>query len=64
MTGFELAVQAIHPLCYQYLLVIGKLPQNALRRDSNGKCIERVEGHYLEVVVEVYVHMNCLKIVS
>ena len=26
----------------------------ALRRDSNGKCIERIEGHYLEVVVEVY----------
>ena len=30
-----------------------KLPQNALRRDFNGKCIELIEGHYLEVVVEV-----------
>ena len=29
------------------------LPQNALRRDFNGKCIELIEGHYLEVVVEV-----------
>ena len=27
------------------------LPQNALRRDCNGKCIEVIEGHYLEVVV-------------
>ena len=27
------------------------LPQNALRRDCNGKCIEIIEGHYLEVVV-------------
>ena len=24
---------------------------NALRRDCNGKCIELIEGHYLEVVV-------------
>ena len=30
------------------------LPQNASRRDCNGKCIERIKGHYLEVVVEVY----------
>ena len=29
----------------------GILPQNALRRDCNGKCIEIIEGHYLEVVV-------------
>ena len=27
------------------------LPQNALKRDCNGKCIERIEGHYIEVVV-------------
>ena len=27
------------------------LPQNALKRDCNGKCIELIEGHYLEVVV-------------
>ena len=27
------------------------LPQNALKRDFNGKCIELIEGHYLEVVV-------------
>ena len=32
---------------------VGILPQNALRRDFNGKCIELIEGHYLEVVVEV-----------
>ena len=31
-------------------LTEAKLSQN----DSNGKCIERIEGHYLEVVVEVY----------
>ena len=31
----------------------GILPQNALRRDYNSKCIEWIEGHYLEVVVEV-----------
>ena len=30
------------------------LPQNALRRDCNGKCIEIIEGHYLEVVVLLY----------
>ena len=30
-----------------------KLSQNALKRDCSGKCIEWVEGHYLEVVVEV-----------
>ena len=29
------------------------LPPNALRRDCNGKCIEYIEGHALEVVVEV-----------
>ena len=29
----------------------GILPQNTLRRDC--KCIEWIEGHYLEVVVEV-----------
>ena len=33
----------------------GILPQNALRRDCNGKCIEWNESHYLEVVVEVYI---------
>ena len=32
----------------------GILPQNALKRDCNGKCIERIEGHYLEVVVLLY----------
>ena len=31
------------------------LPQNALRQDCNGKCIEWIEGHYLEVVVELYI---------
>ena len=30
------------------------LPQNALKRDFNGKCIELIEGHYLEVVVLLY----------
>ena len=30
------------------------LPPNALRRNCNGKCIELIEGHALEVVVEVY----------
>ena len=25
-----------------------------LRHDCNSKCIEWIEGHYLEVVVEVY----------
>ena len=30
------------------------LPQNALKRDCNGKCIEWIEGHYLEVVVLLY----------
>ena len=37
------------------------LPQNALRRDSNGSSIEWIEGHYLEVVVEVYVTPHLLK---
>ena len=31
------------------------LPPNALRRDCNGKCVELIEGHALEVVVEVYI---------
>ena len=30
------------------------LPQNALKRDCNGKCIELIKGHYLEVVVLLY----------
>ena len=30
------------------------LPQNVLRRDCNDERIELIEGHYLEVVVEVY----------
>ena len=29
------------------------LPQNALRRVCNGKCIVWIEGHYVEVMVEV-----------
>ena len=29
------------------------LPQNALRRDCNGKCVAGIESHYLEVSVEV-----------
>ena len=32
------------------------LPQNALRRDRNSKCIDLIEGHYLEVVVLLYIH--------
>ena len=31
------------------------LPQNALKRDCNGKCTELIEGHYLEVVVLLYI---------
>ena len=31
------------------------IPQNALMRDCNGKCIEYTEGQYLEVVVEVQI---------
>ena len=34
--------------------IVAILPQNALRRDCNDKCIEWIEGHYEEVVVEVY----------
>ena len=30
------------------------LPQNALKRDRNSKCIDLIEGHYLEVVVLLY----------
>ena len=41
----------IIPILLHHLSSI--LPQNALRRDFNGKCIEMIEGHYLEVVVEV-----------
>ena len=37
------------------------LPQNALRRDCNGKCIEIIEGHYLEVVVLLYIGDKELK---
>ena len=36
------------------ILFVHILPQNALRRDCNGKCIEIIEGHYLEVVVLLY----------
>ena len=36
---------------------LNTLSQNALRRNSNGKCIELIEGHYLEVVVEVYTQL-------
>ena len=37
--------------CYGRVFRICILPQNALKRDCNGKCIERIKGHYLEVVV-------------
>ena len=33
------------------------LPKNALRRDCNDKYIELIEGHFLEVVVEVYIDL-------
>ena len=36
------------------------LPQNVLRRNCNGKCIEWIEGHYLAVMVEVYTWYNCI----
>ena len=42
--------QNFHVLINLYLRST-MLPQNALRRDCNGKCIEITEGHYLEVVV-------------
>ena len=32
--------------------------QNALRRDCNGKCIEQIESHYLELVVDVYSYLQ------
>ena len=48
MLCFEISVDL-----YKVCLFSGILPQNALRRDFNGKCIELIEGHYLEVVVEV-----------
>ena len=35
------------------------LPQNALRRDCNSKCIEIIEGHYLEVVLLLYLN-HCI----
>ena len=34
-----------------YDLCSAILPQNALKRDSISKCIDLIEGHYLEVVV-------------
>ena len=37
---------------------VSTLPQNALRRDCNGKCIEIIEGHYLEVVVLLYMYIH------
>ena len=43
-------------ILYRYII----LPPNALWRYCNGKCIEYIEGHALEVVVEVYI--NCLKL--
>ena len=38
---------------------LGILPQNALKRDFNGKCIELIEGHYVEVVVLLYLMQTC-----
>ena len=48
-------VRDIH-ICYSIaaFLHVRTLPQNASRRDCNGKCIEMIEGHYLEVVVLLY----------
>ena len=31
------------------------LPQNALKRDRNSKCIDLIEGHYLKIVVLLYI---------
>ena len=41
------------PVQQQQQYAQATLPPNALRRDCNGKCIELIEGHALEVVVEV-----------
>ena len=51
---------------YRFALaqVVCILPPNALRRGCNGKCIELIEGHALEVVVEVYKLMFYLTIVN
>ena len=43
-------------LCWNIVHTI--LPQNALKRDCNGKCIEWIEGHYLEVVVLLYIGLD------
>ena len=39
--------QIINKTWFPFLI----LPQNALKRDRNSKCIDLIEGHYLEVVV-------------
>ena len=31
--------------CFKISIVV-ILPQNTLRRDFNGKCVEQIEGHY------------------
>ena len=48
-----LRIHWVPPSQYSTIISMTLLPQNALRRDFNGKCIELIEGHYLEVVVEV-----------
>ena len=47
-------------LCLQFLskILTCILPQNALRHDCNGKCIEIIEGRYLEVVVLLYIPLE------
>ena len=40
---------------------MGIIPQNALKRDRNSKCIDLIEGHYLEVVELL---TNCAPLVA
>ena len=49
-------------LCARVHSCVCILPQNALKRDSNRKCIDLIEGHYLEVVVLFYVCMYNMNI--
>ena len=50
--SFNIIVQMVYIFGCVCVLV-DMLPQNALRRDCNGKCIELIEGHYLAVMAEV-----------
>ena len=51
ITAFHLNFMKLDLFMLNRVATCTILPQNALKRDRNSKCIDLIEGHYLKVVV-------------